>query len=187
MNSKLFALFIVALFAINAVSQTEPPAGASLSEKRQYILDRVNQERTSRNLPALYMDGYLNGVAQGHSADMASVPFLSHTGSDGSSPSQRAGFSVSENVAYGYSLSGIHNAWMNSAGHRANILRDSSVRIGIGLQTSSSNGAIYATQVFAGRDFNAFPLTSSELATAKSQVYQHISTVSPHLSVKASL
>ena len=41
-SSKLFALFVMALFAISAVSQIEPPVAAPLEEKRQYIFDKIN-------------------------------------------------------------------------------------------------------------------------------------------------
>ena len=83
-------------------------------------------------LPTLYLDPFLNAPAVQHSDDMATNLFLSHTGSDGSTPSSRAGIPISENVAYGGSLLGIHNVLMNSAEHRANILRSTSTRVGVG-------------------------------------------------------
>ena len=102
----------------------------------------------------------LNPPAVQHSDDMATNFFLSHTGSDGSTPSSRAGFGVGENVAYGGTLSGIHDAWMNSAGHKANILKSSYTRMGAGASIGDYD-YIFATQVFAGRDFVAFPLTQA--------------------------
>ena len=135
-------------------------------------------------LPTLYLDPFLNAPAVQHSDDMATNLFLSHTGSDGSTPSSRAGIPISENVAYGGSLLGIHNAWMNSAGHKANILRSTSTRVGVGATVTNLNGwdYVFGTQVFAGRDFAAFPLTTAE----KNQVISDASTAivnnNPHIS-----
>ena len=79
---------------------------------------------------------------------------MSHTGSDGSTMVQRidrVGFpwrSVAENVAYGYaSAAAVMTGWMNSSGHRRNIL-SSNTHIGVGL-AYGSDGLPYWTQVFA--------------------------------------
>jgi uncharacterized protein YkwD len=76
---------------------------------------------------------------------------MSHTGSDGSSPGDRitrAGYTWSaygENVAYGYATpEQVMNGWMNSPGHRANILNCSFKEIGVGLAQPGS----YWTQDF---------------------------------------
>lgn len=79
---------------------------------------------------------------------------MSHTGSDGSTMVQRidrVGFpwrSAAENVAYGYpSATAVMGAWMNSTGHRRNIL-SSNTHIGVGL-AYGADGLPYWTQVFA--------------------------------------
>jgi len=89
----------------------------------------INQERTSRGILAVKEDVRLHSAALRHSKDMADNNFCGHTGSDGSSPSQRvteAGYNwrgTGEIVACGYtSAEGVVNAWMNSSGHRAIIL-----------------------------------------------------------------
>jgi uncharacterized protein YkwD len=84
---------------------------------------------------------------------MAAHNHMSHTGSDGSSPWQRAkraGYddAMGENVAYGYrSPTAVMNGWMNSAGHRANILNCSARALGVGL-AYSRGGDPYWTQLF---------------------------------------
>ena len=106
---------------------------------RQAVLELVNAERTGQGLEPLVLDVRLWASAQAHTLDMTSGDFLSHTGSDGSSPGDRitaAGYpwtGWSENVAAGQTTAeAVVQAWMNSPGHRDNILRESSEHVGIG-------------------------------------------------------
>ena len=105
----------------------------------QQVLDLVNQERAQQGLAPLQLDLRLAAAAQGHSDDMAAGNFMSHTGSNGSSPRDRieaTGYpwvQLAENVAAGQPTpEAVMSAWMGSSGHRANILRGSSQHIGIG-------------------------------------------------------
>ncbi|MFJ8015193.1 CAP domain-containing protein [Streptomyces sp. NPDC096339] len=122
------------------------PSGATAQ-----VLALVNQERAAAGCPALTLNSKLTQAAQAHSADMAAHSNMSHTGSDGSDPGTRitrAGYawsSYGENVAYGYSTPAqVMDGWMNSPGHRANILNCSFKEIGIGLAQPNS----YWTQDF---------------------------------------
>ena len=96
------------------------------------------------------MDLRLASSAQGHSVDMATEDFFSHTGSGGTSAGDRigaAGYPASgwsENIAAGHaSAEAVVDAWMNSSGHRANILRESSEHVGIGYEVRT--GSTYGT------------------------------------------
>jgi len=118
------------------------------------VFDIVNAERTARGLPAMVYDSRLELAAQRHSEDQAAMGRMTHTGSDGSSMTQRidrVGFawrSAAENVAYGYQTpAAVMAAWMASDGHRRNIL-SANTRIGVGL-AYGSDGRPYWTQVFA--------------------------------------
>jgi len=89
----------------------------------------VNKERTKRGLSPLGLNDLLTAAAQGHSNDQARYRRMSHSGSDGSTPGQRADrqkypwVAVGENVAYGYDdEEQVMVAWMNSQGHKENIL-----------------------------------------------------------------
>jgi len=120
----------------------------------QDVLALVNAERRARGLAPMVLDGRLQSIAQSHSVDQAARRTMSHTGGDGSTlrvRMDRSGFpwrSAGENVAYGYSTStAVMNGWMNSSGHRANIL-GSFTHLGVGLAYSST-GVPYWTQVFA--------------------------------------
>jgi hypothetical protein len=100
----------------------------------------VNQERANNgNLPPLKRVAAIDASAYGHSYDMGVNNFFSHTGSDGSLPWDRMraqGYyynRAGENIAAGYSSpASAMNGWMNSSGHRANILSGSYTELGVG-------------------------------------------------------
>ncbi len=104
------------------------------------MLVLVNAEREKAGCAPLTENAKLTKAAQDHSQDMADHENMSHTGSDGSSMSDRlarVGYkfrSAGENVAYGYNTpESVMDGWMNSSGHRANILNCGFKEIGIGL------------------------------------------------------
>lgn len=117
---------------------------------RSAMLSAVNAERTARGLAALSWNNWLESAALRHTRNMSNVGFLSHTGSDGSSASSRVtdtGYQwtrVTENIAQGYtSVSEVMTGWMNSSGHRTNILDAGVTEIG------AARVGNYWTQVFA--------------------------------------
>ncbi|MEU2392277.1 CAP domain-containing protein [Streptomyces sp. NPDC007369] len=121
-------------------AETAPKtAAAPASGATAEVLALVNQERAAVGCPALTLNAKLTAAAQSHSQDMAAHANMSHTGSDGSDPGQRitrAGYTwrtYGENVAYGYSTpAAVMEGWMNSPGHKRNILDCSFKEIGIG-------------------------------------------------------
>ncbi|MEH0974595.1 CAP domain-containing protein [Micromonospora sp. CPCC 205546] len=133
---------------------TKAPVGSSGagSEARQ-VVDLVNAERAKAGCGAVGIDDKLTTAAQRHSQDQADHRNMSHTGSDGSNVGtrlDRVGYSwrtYGENVAWNQKTpAAVMDAWMNSPGHRANILNCAFTEIGVGV--ASSNGP-YWTQVFA--------------------------------------
>lgn len=103
------------------------------------VIDLVNLERENAGLWPLESNALLAQAAQGHTIDMACNFFLSHTGSDGSSPYDRIaaeGYLYSfagENVARGYSNpASVVTAWMNSQLHRDAILNEWFAEVGVG-------------------------------------------------------
>ena len=145
-----------------AVPTAEPTAAptqqpSTEAELERAVFDLVNQERAKNGLDALKWAEDLAAVARAHSADMINRGFFSHTNPDGQSPFDRlknAGISyksAAENIAYGQrSAEAVMNSWMNSSGHRANILNKNLKEIGVGA-VKNSNGTIYWTQVFVTR------------------------------------
>lgn len=118
------------------------------------MLQLVNQERTSRGLPALRMDATLRAVARAHSADMFQRGYFSHIGPDGETPFDRMReggvrfATAGENLAMAPTVRIAHRGLMESPGHRANILRGSFRRVGIGVYSNPYRGRMY-TQNFA--------------------------------------
>jgi uncharacterized protein YkwD len=119
------------------------------------VLVLVNQSRATAGCHSMREDARLDSAASGHSKDMADNHYFSHVGLDGSTfvdreaaggyPRNAAG---GENIAEGYpTATAVMNAWLNSPGHRANILDCSFKAIGIGL-AHDGNGAAYWTQDF---------------------------------------
>ena len=131
----------------NTATITPTPACAAHDNAFEcQVLRLINQERTSRSLPMLVSNILLHTAARGHSTDMAQHNFVSHTGSNGSSPEDRitaAAYDFStwaENVAAGYATPAeVVTGWMNSSGHRANILNPNLVEIGIGYAYNSAS------------------------------------------------
>ena len=125
------------------------------------ILHYTNKERRKRGLKKVAGHPALIKAARGHSRWMARRNKMSHTGGGGSEPwhrAQRAGYpsgNVSENL---YATSGHKGsgwklgkhavaAWMNSPGHRQNLLTSDIKHIGIGV-ARNKRGSIYLTQKF---------------------------------------
>ena len=136
---------------------TKPNTSSSESAMEEEVLRLVNEERTKRGLGALKRASDLDALARAHSADMINRHFFDHNNPDGQSPFDRmraAGISyraAAENIASGQrSAEAVMNAWMNSSGHRANILNATYTEIGIGA-VKSSGGTIYWTQEFVKR------------------------------------
>lgn len=125
-----------------------------LSQSEQLILDLTNGTREKQKLPLLKPNPVLFSVARAHAANMAHKGVMNHV-LDGKTPVQRvreAGYAYSwtgENVAYSSELDvrDTFKGWMESAGHRENILRRQYREIGIGVAIAA-NGEAYYAQVF---------------------------------------
>ena len=142
-----------ARLSARAIRTCTPPPPAPAPNAVQQVVDLTNARRAENGLPALGVNGLLMNAAQGHSADQAARNTMSHAGSDGSNPGQRiarVGYNATawaENVAAGQPDAGtVMNGWMNSPGHRANILSGNVTEIGVGL-AYSAGGQPYWTMV----------------------------------------
>ena len=130
------------------VDPADPSAAATAR-----ILTRVNEERAAEGVAPLTRNAALDAAAAAHATDMTDNMFFTHTGSDGSTAADRVsaqGYTwstVGENIAYGMSdADGVMNLWMNSPGHRSNILNPAFTEIGIAVD---DRGVPYWVQVFA--------------------------------------
>ena len=147
------------------VMQPEPatptPTVPPVTGYEDQVVALTNQERLAHGCGPVTMDNRLRLAAEGHSQDMALNDYFSHYAPDGTSPWDRIraqGYSYSmagENIAAGYpSPESVVQGWMNSDGHRANILNCGFIHIGVGyyyIQNDTGNVKYrhYWTQVFA--------------------------------------
>ncbi|MFD0339380.1 CAP domain-containing protein [Streptomyces sp. NPDC127117] len=141
----------------SAAPRTSAPATRSASAPadssvRSAVLALVNQERAKVGCSPLTASSSLASLAQDFSADMAARGFFDHTDPDGRSPWDRAAKAgvqglAAENIARGQaSAQAVMDSWMNSDGHRANILNCDYKTLGIGVHYGS--GGPWWTQDF---------------------------------------
>jgi uncharacterized protein YkwD len=141
--------------AFAAAAKAKVPTATVMAQYEADVVKLTNDQRVARGCRALRTDSRLTEAARAHSRDMVGRKFFSHTGSSGSSFVARevaAGYpkrdAAAENIAWGYRTpKEVVNGWMNSAGHRANILNCASAAVGVGV-VYNKNGAPYWTQDF---------------------------------------
>lgn len=121
------------------------------------VIQLTNQQRAKYGLPPLTADWELSRVARYKSADMRDKNYFSHT-----SPTYGSPFTMMKNFGISYRTAGeniaagqrtpqeVVQAWMNSSGHRANILNRGYTHIGVGYAKGGSYG-VYWTQMFIGK------------------------------------
>lgn len=133
---------------------TVPALDSAVSSYESEVVRLVNIERRKAGLSDLTHDWQLSRVARYKSQDMKDKNYFSHTSPTYGSPfDMMRSFGISyrsagENIAKGQSTpSAVVNAWMNSSGHRANILNKSFTHIGVGYVAGGS----YWTQMFISK------------------------------------
>jgi hypothetical protein len=140
------------LFGHLAWSAPRPAPSDSPTVAEQYLFQAANAERVQRGMRALRWDNELFRAANGHAREMAARASISHQypgEPDLSTRGRDAGAKfnvISENVAEAPNAVRIHEAWMQSAGHRANLLDPRVDSVGIGV--ISRNGELYAVEDF---------------------------------------
>ena len=142
---------------------------SAASSFERMMLDLINEERTSRGFNPLTLELRLNEASEDHSVWMDETRNFSHTGEGGSDAGDRirdTGFQLTGNWTWGENIAfqsergaagiaddvaDLHEALMNSPGHRANILNPSFELIGIGIEEGDGRGfdGVYVTQNFA--------------------------------------
>ncbi|MFD3449836.1 SH3 domain-containing protein [Microbacteriaceae bacterium 4G12] len=130
------------------------PQPSQLSAYEQKVVELTNAERTKYGLPALTVDTQLSKVARMKSEDMYKQNYFNHT-----SPTYGSPFDMMHSNSITYRMAGeniamgqptpeeVVKAWMNSPGHRANILKDGYTSIGVGYVASQN----IWTQEFIGK------------------------------------
>jgi len=153
-NLMLVAACVTCLAGtINSAGQKQKPFEHSADEVK--VFEMTNDERKKEKVAVLVLNPALSKVARAHSENMAKQMKFEHK-LDDKSPFDRlrdAGYKYAfagENIAFGEenpSLAMIMKSWMESKGHRANILQEEYTEIGVGI-ARDKEGQTYYTQVF---------------------------------------
>lgn len=140
--------------ATTAPVPTTNNTNTAVSSYEQKVVELVNVERQKAGLPALTLDTSISNVARMKSKDMADNNYFAHQSPTyGSAGDMLSKFGIKwsawgENIASGQKTpEAVVTAWMNSSGHRANIMSTNFSKIGVGYVTNS-NGTPYWTQMF---------------------------------------
>ncbi len=155
----LLAAIAILLPTVNSASASELNVGASV----QRVLELTNIERQKAGVPPLTLSSELTAAAQSYSETMGGSGCFSH--SCGAVPNfadriSMAGYggmmAAAENIAAGYpSPEAVVDGWMNSPGHRENLLNPSYTEIGIGVAQGGGRFGLYWTQDFGSRGWAA--------------------------------
>jgi len=130
------------------------------SGSEQSFLSAINSTRNSSGLGPLTMESGLQSHARRHTADMIAADEIYHSSSAELQAAAGSGWDkLGENVGRGGSVSSLHQAFLDSPGHKANILGDYNY-VGIGTDTSD-NGVLYVTVVFMKKGSTASPTTTT--------------------------
>ena len=128
----------------------------SMNDDEKEVFYLINKQRTNNGLQALKIDNEVQKVARIKAQDMVDNNYFAHESPTYGTPFQMLkSFKISyktagENIAANSSNSGAVNAWMNSSGHKANILNSSYNYTGIGVVSSKKYGKMYV-QIFIGK------------------------------------
>ena len=129
---------------------------SDLTNDEKEVFNLINTQRTNNGLSALKIDNEVQKVARIKAQDMVDKNYFSHNSPTYGSPfDMLKSFKISyktagENIAGNSSNSGAVNAWMNSSGHKANILNGSFNYTGIGVVSSPKYGKVFV-QMFIGK------------------------------------
>ncbi|POX59630.1 RNA polymerase [Streptomyces sp. Ru62] len=137
---------------VSSAPQAQPAPTGTVAQ----VVALVNKERAAAGCGPVTEDPQLDKAAQGHSDDMAARGYFDHIDPDGAGPGERitaAGYRWStygENIAKGQQTpQAVMDSWMNSPGHRANILNCAFKNIGVGVHDGS--GGPWWTQAFGAK------------------------------------
>ncbi len=133
-------------------------AAADAGTESQF-LSKINASRSANGMGPLTVDSGLRAHARTHTQDMISAGEIYHSTSAELAAAAGSGWSkLGENVGRGSTVSSLHEAFMNSSGHRKNILGDYNY---VGIGTGTSDGRLYVTVVFMKKGGSSATTTTS--------------------------
>ena len=185
MGKRSVSLGIVATMVAGIIALVAPAANA-LTSVENCFYQAINRERAAVGRKALTLKSDLTSIARRHSNWMAGDGTIYHA--DSSSPHYKQGdnlaaevsgnwWAAGENVGMGPDCNSIHDAFMASPGHKANILDTDYNQVGVGV-AFDSDGTVYVTEDFAGRPSSTSTTTTTRTTTRRTTTtVHHTSTV----------
>ncbi|MBR2289694.1 MAG: SH3 domain-containing protein [Clostridia bacterium] len=151
--SKKYVRAIYPSSSGSSSSSSNTTTTSSMNANEKEVFDLINQQRANNGLSALKLDEEVQRVARIKAQDMVDNNYFAHESPTYGTPFQMlTSFKISytaagENIAGNSTNSGAVTAWMNSSGHKANILNSNYTHTGIGVVSSNKYGKIYV-QIF---------------------------------------
>jgi uncharacterized protein YkwD len=147
--TRLAVALLLGTLSITTFLATSAYGGAcwSYRDADNKMAKRVNKSRSNSGKRKLTLDPHLSKVARKHTRSMAGSGNLVHTNNLGGKVTHWK--SLGENVGYGGGVKQLHKMFMNSDGHRANILKSAFRYVGVG--TIRKNGYMWTTVVFESK------------------------------------
>lgn len=154
-----------------AAPQDRPPLAFApqrtvAQEVQQFALNLANRDRAGEGLVPMTVDPLLSQAAQSHAEDMLRRNYFDHYSPEGRSPSDRLAAAgrqgyPAENIGMAQdrrsrriqarTLENLQSRWMQSAGHRRNLMNPNYERFGYGVAIDPSSGRVFAVQMFSRR------------------------------------
>lgn len=135
---------------------TNNTSGQNVTADQKTAFDLLNADRAKNGLGALKLNSQLTNLAGNYAQDMINRNYFAHNNPEGQTPFDRmknAGISYNyagENIAINKNVAAAETAFMNSAGHKANILNTNYTEVGVGVRYKS-DGSAYVVQEFIGK------------------------------------
>ncbi len=159
--ATLASLVVIALMMAQPALAEPIAAPADAFSFAQRVVDLTNEQRIAAGLAPLQLNDALASSAGAYAQDMASRDYFSHYSPEGASPTDRNaaagypsfdwGMYVGENLAKGYgSPEAVMQGWMDSEGHKRNVLLPNYIEIGVGVAVAP-DGTMYWAEEFGNR------------------------------------
>jgi len=162
---RFLSAVIMAAIASTIVAAGAPSAVAAASDFESQFVSKINAERAKKGLSRLSVAGDLVSIGRRHSGRMADKGSIWHNPNLADEVSGNWTV-LGENVGMGPTVDNLHAAFMNSPGHRANILDNDWNEMGIGVVVD--NKTIYVTEIFAARRHATTTTVTTRAAPASS-------------------
>lgn len=137
-------------------TSTNTTSSKNVAADQKLAVELLNADRAKNGLSALKTNSQLTSLAGNYAQDMMNRNYFAHNNPEGQTPFDRmknAGISYNyagENLAINNNVTAAETAFMNSSGHKANILNKNYTEVGVGVRYNS-NGQAYVVQEFIGK------------------------------------